>query len=438
MPDFLPWSADLPRQAGTKLLAILAGAPWERWTREFLSTLDDAGVAEAAKDFALVRVDADRRPDVARRVAPSGDPTLALLTPDGFPLAATAWAPPRSIREFLSAAAFQWKIRAPLVAAEAKKAREAALDLSRLRPKPGPVDAEFVRACVEALAETCDPVHGGWGVPPRGLHVAALRLLAERTDLPEGASALERTLRGMQEAADAGAFSHSWESSDWSSPDGMVFPDEAAELAWVFATAGRTLNNGTFSATAHLAEGWSVARLHAGSPAAPPGDSLTVVARDSTQASLRAVSTRSMETFARDLVARRTDSASGLLRRTDAPDDVFHLADQAEALRVLARLDPARAATLAAAVRAHFWDAGASAFRDRHGPTVELAPLDMPQFPIEENAVAAAAFARLGGEWLSIAKTCLSSFTDACYGQGVQAARLALAVHEVLRASEVR
>lgn len=438
MPTFLDWTPALAASRDPRPLAVLSGASWDRWTRAFLEALDDPGVAAAAADFTLVRVDPDLRPDVARRVAPSGAPTLALLTPDGFPLAATSWAPPRSLREFLSAAAFQWKIRAPLVAEEARRAQAAARDLARLRPRPGPVSEDFVRACVEALAETCDPVHGGWGTPPRELHVAALRLLAERTDIEEGKSALERTLRRMQEAADSGAFSHTWESSDWSSPDGMVFPDEAAELAWVFAAAGRALNNGTFTATAHLAEGWSVARLHSGGAASSAGDSLTVVARDSTQASLRSVSARSMTTFATDLVARRTDPATGLLRRTDAPATVFHLADQAEALRVLGRIDPARAAALASALRTHFWDGHAAAFRDRFGTPLELAPLDTPQFPVDDNAVAAGALARLGPEWRELAKNCLASFTDACLGQGVQAARLALAVHDLLGSSGPR
>src|SRR5436190_20013368 len=105
-----------------RLLAVLAGPSWDRWTSALLETLADPGVAEAAKDFTLVRVDSDLRPDVARRLSPGGAPTLALLTPDGFPLAASTWAPPRTIREFLGSAAFQWKIRAPLIADELKKA----------------------------------------------------------------------------------------------------------------------------------------------------------------------------------------------------------------------------------------------------------------------------------------------------------------------------
>lgn len=413
---------------------MLAGASWDRWTRALVETLDEPGVATAAQDFTLVRVDSDLRPDVARRLAPSGSPTLALLTPDGFPLAATTWAPPRSLREFLTSAAFQWKIRAPIIAEEARNARASAVEMGKLRPRAGAVDDAFVRACVASLAESCDPTYGGWGAPPKELNVAALRILAERTDIPEGREALERTLRSMQEFAEGGAFCHSYESADWSAPDGCLLPEESSELAYVFAAAGRALNNGTFTATAHLAEGWSVSRLHAGGAPAAAGGELTVVVRDSTQSALRSVSSRNMTRFAEGILSGRADAATGLLHRNATPSATFHLGDQAEALRLLARLDPPRAEKLASAVLVQFWDETATAFRDRSGPPVELAPLDTPQFPVEENAIAAGALARLGGEWLVLAKRCLSSFTDACLGQGVSAARLALAVQDVLHA----
>ncbi len=436
MPNFHPWSADLPRLAGTKPLAVLAGASWDRWTRALIETLDEAGVAVASQDFLLVRVDSDLRPDVARRLAPSGSATLALLTPDGFPLAATTWAPPRSIREFLTSAAFQWKIRAPIIAEEAKKARASAVEMGRLKPRDGAVNDAFVRACVETLAETADPVHGGWGTPPRELNVAALRLLAERADIHEGREVLERTLRAMHAAIlpEPGAFCHSYEGMDWSSPDGIVLPEEASELSYAFSKAGRVLNNGLFTQMAPIAEGWARARLHADPNATFAEGEIRVVVRDSSQAALRSVSSRDMNRFATKILEDRTDPVSGLLHRNEPLAGPFHLGDQAEALRLLTRLDPVRAEKLASALLVQFWDDTASAFRDRFGSPVELAPLDTAQFPVEENAIAAGALARLGGEWLVLAKRCLASFTDACVGQGVGAARLALAVQEVLEA----
>lgn len=89
------------------LRAVAVLTTWDRWSRALDAALADPGVAAELAAFAPERVDADRRPDLARRLAPGGVPALAILAPDGTPLVATGYAPPSVLREILRSAAFQ-------------------------------------------------------------------------------------------------------------------------------------------------------------------------------------------------------------------------------------------------------------------------------------------------------------------------------------------
>ncbi|KAF0244080.1 MAG: hypothetical protein FD180_2845 [Planctomycetota bacterium] len=441
MPEFLPWSSDLTQQAGDRLLAVLSGSSWDRWTLALLETLDDPGVAVALEDFALARVDNDLRPDVSRRLAPSGSATLALLTPAGFPLAATTWAPPRTIREFLTSAAFQWKIRAPLIAAEARKAQVTGMELGTLRPRRGAVDDEFVRACVEELIESSDPIWGGWGGAPKLLNVPALSVLLRRADLAGARAIAFKALKAIVESpmrAESLLLFHESDSSDWQSPSGLILPAENADL--IFLNPGRLsdflpLYSGIHRALLEAKEGAGLpCALRGGERFLSTGASRFSAAQLSSQGP--GVEKRALIRPPHLLVSHSVDSWEPL----------FHLSDQGAALAAFTSYSHYHewdhgfrqsAETLAAAVLDHFWDDSASAFRDRFGPPLELAPLDTPQYPVEENAIVAGAMARMGGEWLQLAKTCLGSFTDAYVGQGVGAARLALAVQEVVEAERM-
>ncbi|MEK7469299.1 MAG: hypothetical protein AAB074_18145 [Planctomycetota bacterium] len=438
MPEFLPWSADLTRQAGNRLLAVLSGASWDRWMRPLLESLEDPGVVVALEDFALVRIDSDLRPDVARRLAPSGLPTLALLTPDGFPLAATTWAPPRTIREFLTSAAFQWKIRGPLIAEEAKRAHATAVQMGQLTPRRGPVDDDFVRACVEELIETSDPIWGGWGGAPKLLNVPAISILLRRADLAGARAVAFRTLKAIVESpmrTESLLLFHESDSSDWQSPSGVILPPENAEL--IFLNPGRLSEFGTMYTGIH---GALLETMYGtGLPCAMRGEE-KFLATGASRFAAAQINIRFPAFERRELVKPPHSLVSHF---AESWDPTFHLADQAAAVAAFASFSHypewdhsfrTMAERLARAILDSFWDDSACAFRDRFGPPVELAPLDTIQVPVEENAILAGALARMGGEWLELAKDCLGSFTDAFIGQGVGAARIALAVQEVLEA----
>jgi uncharacterized protein YyaL (SSP411 family) len=438
MTDFLPWSADLSRQAGNRLLAVLSGHSWDRWTRPMLDALEDPGVEVALQDFALVRVDSDLRPDIARRLAPSGSPTLALLTPDGYPLAATTWAPPRSIREFLTSAAFQWKVRAPLIANEAQRAHATAVEMGQLRPRRGAVDDGFVRSCVEELIETADPIWGGWGGAPKQLHVPALSILLRRADVAGARAAAFRSLKAIVESPMKSASNllyHESDSSDWQSPSGLILPPENADLVF--------LNPGRLSDFGPLYNGILRALLEVKHDTALPcaiRDGEEFPATGAARFSGAPISVHGPGIESHALIGPPYSLVAHI---EGTGDPVYHLADQAAALAAFTGYTRFKewnqglrrmAESLARAVREHFWGASVAAFRDRFGPRIELAPLDTPQYPVEENAVLAGALARMGGEWLELARKCLGAFTDAYVGQGTGAARLALAVQEVIEA----
>ncbi|MBI2920083.1 MAG: hypothetical protein HYY18_03240 [Planctomycetes bacterium] len=412
-----PWTADAVRTAGDRLVAVFVDASWHRWSRALAGVLATAEIAEAAAPWLTLRVDADLRPDLAARFAPAGVPVLALLAPGGDPLLSTGYAPPRTIREALRGAALQWEIRRPVLLEQARRARESARAMAAMRPAPGRADAAFVASVVGELVDSCDPVSGGWGSGSREVHAASLRLLAARRDLPGAAEALERTLAGLRRGAmrsPGGGFYHSSDTPDWTAPDGLELASDLADL------------HAAFGAGSEESAGIAV-RLRAMRRA----DGLVPVAatEDGAPHAATAESSARAAAAAPDLFPDSLlDPAAGLFRRTAGAGPPFHLSDQAAALDVLSARDPESAARLADAVLAAFWDDGASAFRDRAGAPPEPGLLDLPQFPFEANALAAGALARLGVGKREIARRCLASFTDACFGQGSAAARLALAV----------
>ncbi|NUN50765.1 MAG: hypothetical protein HUU15_18315, partial [Candidatus Brocadiae bacterium] len=365
------------------------------------------------------RVDADRRPDLARRLAPGGVPALAILAPDGTPLVATGYAPPSVLREILRSAAFQWSTRSSMILAEARRSREAVLELTSLRPSRGLPDEGFVRAAVGELVESADP-SGGWGESPAQLRAASLRLLALRPDVEGAAETLARALAALKRGPLAGAEAGTYfsDAEDGDPPDTLERPAELADLLVAFRCVGDREAASRLEARLRSLRG--------------PGGAVPVALAGPIRHLETAESTFLVAEALGDLpegFPAFFDPATGLVRhRAGVDDPVFHLADQAAALAALLPHDRPAAGRLADAVTAHFFSPGAPAWRDRLGPPVEFEPLDTPAFPVDDNARLAGAVLHLGTPHADRAESVLSGFVDAYRGLGHPAARLALAI----------
>src|SRR4051812_22433252 len=166
---WLPWRAGsfARARAEGKPVLLSLGPTWCRHTAAMDSTtFADADVAAVVNaQFVAIRVDADRRPDIAARYDLGGWPTTAFLTPEGGVLGGGTYVDPRRLAELLPrvSAAFS---RAP---------RPGAPPAS---PVPGREDRTV--ATLEQLTgqviAVFDPDNGGFGAAPKFPHAAPVRL----------------------------------------------------------------------------------------------------------------------------------------------------------------------------------------------------------------------------------------------------------------------
>ena len=171
--EWRPWSADAfsdARRTG-KLVLLHVTTSWSRsahemdreaWTDGALDSLVRAG-------FVPVRVDADRRPDVADRYLSAGYPTTAVLDADGQVLMSGALiaAPPlrRMLEEIRKLVR---ENRAEIVRRSTESARAVAKTWERtdLSPSETPFD-EWLDLNLNAVRQAEDKQHGGFGGAPK-------------------------------------------------------------------------------------------------------------------------------------------------------------------------------------------------------------------------------------------------------------------------------
>jgi uncharacterized protein YyaL (SSP411 family) len=153
------------------LLSIVAG--WSRACQamDAASYADPAVVRTIAERFVPVRVDAERRPDIAERYSLGGWPTTAFLTPDGALFGGGTFVPPERLAAALLDAASALQTRASDIAALGTGTD--AMPLEGALAAGGPVDeAEIVRAVFSSF----DEEYGGFGSAPKFPLTAPVRV----------------------------------------------------------------------------------------------------------------------------------------------------------------------------------------------------------------------------------------------------------------------
>jgi uncharacterized protein YyaL (SSP411 family) len=252
-----PWSESTLREAqdrGAPVLLVVTA----RWNADSARlenrSLADPGVAAVVdRHYVPVRVDVDRRPDLAARYLLGGLPTVAFLTPRGALVAAGGSMPPDRLHGILQRMAAVFEREPDSVeraAAEHRRRRLAA------RPRTGDVDDlgdHVVAAALAAARQAFDPEGGGFGGSPRMPHPFVLHLLAERVHWAQDRDAavlLGRALHAMTEgalwdAADGGFFRCS-AGRTWERPCTEKLPDVNAELLRVCLAAWRACRDGAF------------------------------------------------------------------------------------------------------------------------------------------------------------------------------------------------
>ena len=167
--------------------------------------------------FVAIRVDPFRRPDIARRYAAGGWPSVAVLLPDGRAFTMAVDLAPENVELFLWRMLTNYEKQRAAIERTLRQAEK-----ERLAAAMFEVEVDRV---YRAIAEDFDPLHGGFGRHFKFPESTVLRFLLEYYEQSGDEGALKMVTRSleallhspMHDRKEGGfhAFSH---SSDWRTP----------------------------------------------------------------------------------------------------------------------------------------------------------------------------------------------------------------------------
>lgn len=240
------------KSSGRPVLLLLTAA-WSHDAHTLdLTVFADKRVAESAKGgFIPVRVDVDRRPDIADRYLGGELPALAVLSPDGYVLARTGAAPPDEIAKFLEDNLKKYRALTPeLPRMEAERAAG---------PAAAPVgdkwDNDHVSLFYMLLLGAADEVNGGFGNAPKFPRYEALRFMLFASAVEKDKKIddfLRLTLGKMEALSDPvwGGFFRYAETGDWKSPGSEKLLYDNAEAVETYLEAAGILGDAKYSGVA--------------------------------------------------------------------------------------------------------------------------------------------------------------------------------------------
>jgi uncharacterized protein YyaL (SSP411 family) len=242
---WLPWRAESfarARAEGRPVLLSIAptwcGHSAEMDTAAFA---DPEVAALITAHFVAIRVDPDRRPDIAERYSLGGWPTTAFLTPDGDVLGGGTFIERRRLADVLR--------RMPAAAAPGRSLRPVRGPLAPVDPDETPP----LERLIDVADATFDSRHGGFGDAPKFPHPAPVRLALELCR--DGGSPAHRdmavtTLDAMgwgplYDERDGGFFRFA-RRADWGEPGTEKLLDVNASLLDLYVDAADILELGRY------------------------------------------------------------------------------------------------------------------------------------------------------------------------------------------------
>ena len=211
-----------------RLVLLDLTAVWCHWCHvmDETSYSDPEVIQTLNAEFIPIRVDADRRPDVRDRYIAGGWPTTSILSPEGHVLVARTYVPPGQLKQMLGEIRDLYrknKTDLDRKIAEMERSVQATW-------RSEPIDsASLVRAedlvdrTIDALKDSEDKEHGGFGGEPRFHNPDAVSLLlrvsAARKDSVLRAMAVHAVdgLLLLQDSVWGGFYRYATKS-DWSHP----------------------------------------------------------------------------------------------------------------------------------------------------------------------------------------------------------------------------
>lgn len=239
---WLPWTHvpfERAREEG-KIILLSVATAWSRASREMDERCyaDPAIADDINRWFVPVRVDADRRPDIADRYDLGGVPTTAFLTADGEVLGGGTFVPPDRMRQALT------RLRTePSVTSIRTISDESSVRMEQ-------VGVEDLQTLTDLVFSSFDQQHAGFGGAPKFPLAAPVRLALElfREAQSEAmADCATRTLdaigwNGLYDDEHGGFFRCS-ARADWREPQPEKLLVTNAVLLDLYLEAGVTMGN---------------------------------------------------------------------------------------------------------------------------------------------------------------------------------------------------
>lgn len=220
-----------------KPVLLSISAVWCHWCHVMdHTTYGNAAVAQKIHDLYIpVRVDNDVRPDVNARYNMGGWPTTAFLTPDGMTITGATYMPPEQMLRALDEIAGFYAANKDTIAQRSAELREARKPYEPAERSD--LNAAMARSVAESLAQSYDPLYGGFGTDMKFPQAEALELLALEHRVTGDTKPLEmlaNTLRhmasgGTYDREEGGFFRYST-TRDWSIPHFEKMSDDHAGL----------------------------------------------------------------------------------------------------------------------------------------------------------------------------------------------------------------
>jgi uncharacterized protein YyaL (SSP411 family) len=304
---WLPWNARAfgRARAEDKPVLLSIAAFWSGSCHEMdRTTYADPEIAARIQDqFIPIRVDADRRPDIAERYSLGGWPTTAFLTADGEVVGGGTFVAIERMPSILDRVVDAWR------SGHVERAGQPTIDANVLdhddEIDPGIVVDEATATLLPFVYESYDPEYGGFGTEPKFPLTAplelALAIYRQSQDVSIGGM-LERTLIGIGSEGlydpSEGGFFRCAASRNWSDPSREKLLDVNAALIRIFLEASETLNaewcrdravDGVRFVQTWLADqvdgGWFGSQQAPSDPTPPPVDSTMYVASNAAMVS---------------------------------------------------------------------------------------------------------------------------------------------------------
>ncbi len=282
--DWHPWGEGAFAAARSRGVPILLSVGYSacHWCHVMArESFSDPGTARLINEwFVAVKVDREERPDVDRiyldavtaLTGRGGWPLTAFLTPEGEPFFGGTYFP-REARHgipafgsVLAAVHEAWESRrGEVAAAAAGLARRLSFPWPPPDNTPGP---EALRTVYRALEASFDPIHGGFGGPPKFPQAASLEFLlrvAGRDWAPRAEEMAERTLAAMADGGihdqAGGGFARYAVDEHWLVPHFEKMLYDNALLARLYLRGAQVTGEARFTAVARATLDYLLADL---------------------------------------------------------------------------------------------------------------------------------------------------------------------------------